>query len=476
MRLKLMILKASGKIAAMNTTFQFPLLDLPNELIANVIEHVDSRKTLRKLNRTCKRIQQLTEPILYRYALIRDGDRTRDLLRSVEHQPARAKAIHELDIPCDCRSATWFEGLARLLETTVNVKRLMLEMPQVNNGEFEDEEPYERMTSALLRPFQAAISDADSKPLQKLQDLVLHLNGAESPYWTLDRTTLCIIQLPLLRSLTLSCVNIGDQLAEHVPHASFASLKHLILEESNITHQGLRALLSLPRALENLHLGENCHNCHHFEDVIDPAANNLFNNDPAATLEAISQQSHSLKTLVYVTPELFNGWRRKMPKRSAVDAGFVGFHLLEEVTLHGRCPNFERAVLSSRAPPTLKVLTYQIDQMFWPPYLDSSADAPLATIPFIRAPSSSVPPSLKTLRIIGHIQDLTTAMKGQIEGAARGMKKMGINFELHFETWSSYFPPYLYGEPLPTTTSVYDGGWNEAATDPHLRLWSQLED
>lgn len=67
-------------------------------------------------------------------------------------------------------------------------------------------------------------------------------------------------------------------------------------------------------------------------------------------------------------------------------------------------------------------------------------------------------------------------MKGQIEAAARGMKKMGINFELHFETWSSYFPPYLYGEPLPTTTCVYDGGWNEAATDPHLGLWSQLED
>ncbi|KAF2211345.1 hypothetical protein CERZMDRAFT_98655 [Cercospora zeae-maydis SCOH1-5] len=474
MRLKLMFRKAPGKIAAMTTTFKFPLLDLPNELIAEVIEHVDSRKTLRILSRTCKRIQQLTEPALYRYALVRNGARARHLLHSIEQKPARAKAIHELDIPCDCRSAPWFEGLARLLESAVNLNRLMLEMPQVNNGEFEDQELHEQMTTALLRPFQAAISDADSKPLQKLQYLVLHLNGPDSPYWTLDRKSLCIVQLPLLQSLTLSCVNIKDDLAENIRHASFTALKTLTLEEINITHQGLRALLSLPKALEVLHLGENCHNVRHFEDVVDPAASHLFENDPAATLEAIGQQRHSLKSLTYVTPEMRNGWRIKPP--SHVDAGFAAFPLLEHVTLHGKCPNFERAVMSSRSPPNLKSLTYQIDQIFWPPYMDRSLDSPLNPIPFIRAPSSSVPKSLTSLRIIGQPQDFTTPMKHQVEAAARSMKEMGIHLEFLFENWSPYYPPYLYGEPVPTTFTIYDGGWKETSPDQDLGMWYTVED
>ncbi|KAM3414338.1 hypothetical protein BST61_g10985 [Cercospora zeina] len=300
----------------MKTTFQFPLLDLPNELIAE--PDVQETPTAGR-----------AEPVLYRYALIRDG---------LELKPARAKAIHELDIPCDCGAAPRFDGLASLLESAVNLKRLMLEMPQVNNGEFEDQELHEQMTTALLRPFQAALSEG-------------------------------ILQL-------CPTAGDGDQKAD---------------------------------------------------SPVDPGLN-------------------------------------------------ADYHVLEHVTLHGRCFNFERAVMSSRSPPILKSLTYQVDEIFWPLRIDLSPDPILLTIPFIRAPSSSVPKSLTTLRIISQPQNLTTMMTSQVDATARNLKRMGINLECLYEPLSTYYPPYLYGEPVPTAVTVYDGGWKEISPDQKMGMWARVED
>lgn len=45
-------------------------------------------------------------------------------------------------------------------------------------------------------------------------------------------------------------------MVESIRDRSFTSLKHLTLEESNITHRGLIGILSLPKALETLYLGQ----------------------------------------------------------------------------------------------------------------------------------------------------------------------------------------------------------------------------
>lgn len=95
--------------------------------------------------------------------------------------------------------------------------------------------------------------------------VVLHLNGPESPYWSIDKRSISLFQLPSLQRLTLSCVNIEDDLV--VKARSFTSLKHLTLEESNITHKGLICILSLPKALESLYLGQPSH--HHINQTLD---------------------------------------------------------------------------------------------------------------------------------------------------------------------------------------------------------------
>lgn len=77
MRLKLRMSKAVGALSAMATSPQFDLLRLPNEIIALIIEQVDDRRTLRRLARTCHRIQDLAENKLYRTLTIRSGDGVR---------------------------------------------------------------------------------------------------------------------------------------------------------------------------------------------------------------------------------------------------------------------------------------------------------------------------------------------------------------------------------------------------------------
>lgn len=172
-RLKFMILKAAEKMAARHSLpFRFALLDLPNELIVTILEHIDSRISLRHMSRTCRRMQKLTEPVLYRSALIRTGSETDKLVTALQARPARAAALHRLDIPCHQRYVQSFEGIAHLMEQASNLKELMIESPSCNSSDFEDEEAWEDMVRELFRPFQIAVDAATaitpSKPLQKL--------------------------------------------------------------------------------------------------------------------------------------------------------------------------------------------------------------------------------------------------------------------------------------------------------------------
>lgn len=92
--------------------------------------------------------------------------------------------------------------------------------------------------------------------LMSVLPVTLHCNGADSPYWTLDSRSLAIFLLPSLLFLKVSCVNILDNMLEDAKGKSSKSLKHLELEECNISHRGLHGIMSVPQALEVLYLGE----------------------------------------------------------------------------------------------------------------------------------------------------------------------------------------------------------------------------
>ena len=60
---------------------------------------------------------------------------------------------------------------------------------------------------------------------------------------------------PNISSLTISCAEIHEDYLQPVQDAARTPLKQLILMECNLTIEALRIMLSLPRALEELHLG-----------------------------------------------------------------------------------------------------------------------------------------------------------------------------------------------------------------------------
>lgn len=92
------------------------------------------------------------------------------------------------------------------------------------------------------------------------------MNGPASPYWTFDERSKTIFLLPALQHLHISCVNILDNLAQGIDSVSFSPLKHLELEECNLTHKGLHHILSFPKALETFELLENCYNVNVFPE------------------------------------------------------------------------------------------------------------------------------------------------------------------------------------------------------------------
>ena len=173
MRLKFLTSKAIGKLSAMYTTMDFPILDLPNELIAHIIEFVDSISDLRHIACTCRRIQQLAEPALYRHVLLRGAAKTRRILSALQARPARAATLHILDVPCDPDLRQDIPALAVLMTAAKNIRQLMVESPSCNSGtvaEFEQEDVWGPMMDQLFLPFQRAVSGDElaARPLQRL--------------------------------------------------------------------------------------------------------------------------------------------------------------------------------------------------------------------------------------------------------------------------------------------------------------------
>jgi hypothetical protein len=156
------------------------------------------------------------------------------------------------------------------------------------------------------------------------------------------------------------------------------------------------------------------------------------------------------------------------PRQPGVDAGFADFRRLENITCIGSCVGFERAVLSTSSPPNLRTLVYQSDNPITLPHR-SSKDRPAedsylqSLLPFLRAPSASIPASLEDLHVVyqrNHMQPvyLTSEKREHIRRVSKVLSKAhNINLMITSHTFGSYFPPLLYGEPEPTKRLVYDG-------------------
>lgn len=159
----------------MATAIRGSLLDLPQELLALIVDYINDGDTLQCLTRTCRRTQSLAEPKLYRTLLIRTGPHMRSIQRALEANSDRAKSLEFLDVPCDNTRPPHFQFLADVLRSADNLREFMFESPSCNStGDFEDASAWNAMTQPLFSVFDEASlkmwsSGVTEPPLQKLQ-------------------------------------------------------------------------------------------------------------------------------------------------------------------------------------------------------------------------------------------------------------------------------------------------------------------
>jgi hypothetical protein len=99
-RLRLMARRIRS-IAGTNATFQFPLMDLPHELIASVIECATDPKSLASLSTSCRLLHSLAEPLIYHRFLLRSGKEMTKLERILWSRKERMAMIRDFDFACD---------------------------------------------------------------------------------------------------------------------------------------------------------------------------------------------------------------------------------------------------------------------------------------------------------------------------------------------------------------------------------------
>ncbi|KAK1079375.1 hypothetical protein LTR33_006444 [Friedmanniomyces endolithicus] len=345
------------------------LCELPNELLANIAGHLLCEpSSLRSLARTSRHFQAIAEPILYRSIFFRTGAQLIRLQQSLASEPWRFKSVHTLDVRWKYLPAGTAvsepDALADMITAAPNIEDLTIESPYCNNDAWRQATAVSRWSQAMdmwLEPIILAAVPSKMlwgpRPLQALKRLTLHLNGTSREFWTMEREYTWILAHPTLEDLHLSSINLPHDVSGAVHPSSNSPLKRLTLEEANVTLDGLRSVLSFPRALECLYIGENRYS--HIEQAFPRGQryNCLAIRDVEAFMKILRLQKHSLQSFTYISNEISLGAQGPGPRKQ-IDVDFSMFEALRKMSLSG-C--HERTMLTwcaqNKGPPCLEELT-----------------------------------------------------------------------------------------------------------------------
>jgi hypothetical protein len=277
---------------------------------------------------------------------------------------------------------------------------------------------------------------------------------------------------PTLRNLTVSCFDICDDIETYLSaNPNSTPLKSLIFDECNINITGLAAILSVPKALEKLTLGERMYHMYRSGHV-------PLGRSPALLLQALSLQKDSLQYLKHI------GGRTEHP----------GIHndLSMAIFPHMRAMELDtHSILTlmlsnSAVPPNFHlrlVRSYQFEQ------------------PWDEVENSPLPSILEWLNRVHHLDyvidcdgredrdsillDLWRDKANQntwrkiyflVGATVTENQKNASKRHLRVLVYkrSGFIPPYMYGEKLPEEEIVFDSVLHTARSAP-MKLASLSE-
>jgi hypothetical protein len=115
---------------------QHGLLSFVDELLLNIIDHIDSHKALCCLAATCMRFQGLVEPYIWRKLLVLKGTHAQDIARAFDAREIRMEYVQDLSIRYQNECRDGIEQLNHSFAFMSKLRHLTIETPCPNNSEW----------------------------------------------------------------------------------------------------------------------------------------------------------------------------------------------------------------------------------------------------------------------------------------------------------------------------------------------------
>jgi hypothetical protein len=269
---------------------------------------------------------------------------------------------------------------------------------------------------------------------------------------------------PTLRNLTISCFDIGEDLKVYLSVNQKATpLKSLTFDECNISVQGLATILTIPKSLERLTLGERMFHLSGYTHV-------PLGHSPELLLQALALQKDSLQYLKHI------GGFIELPERHTGMSMFSFRNMRQmELSTHSiitRVLRESSPPWASTIPPDLQLL--RLVEFYLSSEFESSD---MQILPSVLEWLSRVP----QLDYLIHSQNLRSedrnttlqfsSMKEELKPTWKKILTLvGVDFE-DFEPipedgmhrlriiavrLTKFIPPYMYGETPPKEVAIFD--------------------
>ncbi|KAF2998265.1 hypothetical protein E8E13_006577 [Curvularia kusanoi] len=451
------------------------LLRLVDELLLNVLDYVTSIKDLRNLAATCTRLQGLAEPYIWRSLVVHSGTHARDIATALDKRDERVDFIQNLSIQYKDPDKEGIEDLNHWLTLMSKLRHLTLESPCPNNSEWRPGDIFDgwsRINYSNLMASSVFHREGIPMALPMLQSLTLHAHGPEDRKFELDDRLASVFYHPTLHNLSISCLNISNRNMESTIESfgkkrKSTPLRSLTFIECNIDMDTLYTILSLPKALKELSIGERLY----VFETAPPSTDATQRTSSKRFLPALQQQADSLEKLTHI-----GGSLPALPARETDEDGAVklrSMSALQHLEL-GFESHLYYYLRNNGFPPRLRYLK-MLDSAIANNYTQQP-DALTRTV-FRSTTSlvtqcfpSSVPDDF-TLHL-HYAHNLFFRLEEAEEWISRLFLSRPLIYKIadvlhehkgrfvvsrdHFSPGKSYIPPFMYEEELPIEKVLYN--------------------